>query len=90
MGTNYYADMGFIQRIENYDAALDTTIRLGFKNIFSTFSYTMFPKKGKLSSHSINFNNDMYWNPDGSFNERVSEIIHQFNFKNTSRCNCLR
>jgi hypothetical protein len=84
MGTNFYADMGFIQRIENYDAALDTTIRLGYKNLFSTSSYTMFPKKGKLSSHSINFNNDMYWNPDGSFNERVSEIIYLFNFKNTS------
>jgi hypothetical protein len=83
-GTNYYADMGFIQRIENYDAALDTTIRLGYKNLFSTTSYTMFSKKGKLNNHQITFNNDIYWNPDGSFNERTSEIIYVFNFKNTS------
>ncbi|TAL41696.1 MAG: hypothetical protein EPN92_12585, partial [Chitinophagaceae bacterium] len=81
-GTNYYADMGFIQRIENYDAALDTTIRLGFKNLFSAMSYTMFPKKGLLNSHNINFNNDMYWNLDGSFNERTLEIIYILNFKN--------
>lgn len=84
-GTNYYADMGFIQRIENYDAALDTTIRLGFKNLFSTMSYTMYPKKGLLNSHDINFNNDVYWNLDGSFNERTSEIIYRLNFKNKSQ-----
>lgn len=84
-GTNYYADMGFMQRIENYDAELDTTIRLGYKNLFSTMSYTMFPKKGPLNTHQINFNNDIYWNPDGSFNERTSEIIYVFNFKNKSQ-----
>jgi len=84
-GTNYYADMGFIQRIENYDAALDTTIRMGFKNLFSTIEYVMYPKKGPLNTHQINFNNDMYWNPDGSFNERTSEILYSFNFKNKSQ-----
>lgn len=84
-GTNYYADMGFIQRIENYDAALDTTIRLGYKNLFSTLEYTMYPKKGILNAHNINFNNDMYWNPDGSFNERTSEIIYILKFKNKSQ-----
>jgi hypothetical protein len=82
-GTNYYADMGFIQRIENYDAALDTTIRLGYKSLFTMMSYTMFPKKGRLNSHNININNDVVWNPDGTFNERTTEIIYVFNFKNT-------
>lgn len=84
MGTNYYADMGFIQRIENYDAALDTTIRLGYKGIFATISYTMFPKKGPLNSHNINFNNAAFWNPNGTLNENTSEILYFFNFKNTS------
>jgi hypothetical protein len=84
MGTNYYADMGFVQRIENYDAALDTTIRLGYKGIFTTVSYTMFPKKGTLNSHNLNFNNYAVWNPDGTFNENTAEVIYFFNFKNTS------
>lgn len=83
-GTGYYADMGFINRVENYDAALDTTIRLGYKDIFSQVSYTMFPKKGKLTSHQINVNNYLVWNPDGTFNERTGELLYQFNFKNTS------
>jgi hypothetical protein len=84
VGTNYYTDMGFMQRIENYDAALDTTIRLGYRSLFSTFGYTMFPQKGRLNSHNINFNNNVVWNPDGSFNERATELIYVFNFKNTS------
>jgi len=84
MGTNYYADMGFIQRIENYDAELDTTIRLGYKGIFSTVSYTMFPKKGPLNSHNITFNSYPIWNPNGTLNEYTAEIVYVFNFKNTS------
>ncbi len=83
VGTNYYADMGFTQRIENYDAALDTTIRLGYKELFTSIGYTMFPKQGRLNSHKISLNNVVYLNPDGTFNERISEIIYDFNFKNT-------
>lgn len=83
-GTNYYADMGFIQRIENYDAALDTSIRLGYQDLFTTLSYTLYPKAGKLNSHQLNVNNYIVWNPDGTFNERTSEVLYLFNFKNTS------
>jgi len=84
MGTNYYADMGFVNRIENYDAELDTTIRLGYKSLFTQIGYTMFPKKGMLNTHEISFNNSMIWNPTGTFNERTTEVIYEFKFKNTS------
>jgi len=40
VGKNYYTDMGFVQRISNYDAERDTTIRIGFKHIYSEISYT--------------------------------------------------
>ncbi len=84
VGTNYYTDMGFVQRIENYDAALDTSIRLGFRSIYSNLSFTMFPKKGKFNSQKINAVNFFVWNPDGSFNERSSEFSYLFSFKNTA------
>ncbi|HLF45456.1 MAG TPA: DUF5916 domain-containing protein [Chitinophagaceae bacterium] len=84
VGVNYYTDMGFVQRIENYDAALDTSFRLGFKQLYSNINYTMFPEKGKLNSHKINAVNFFVWNPDGSFNERSSEFAYLFNFKNTA------
>jgi hypothetical protein len=84
VGTNYYADMGFMQRIDNYDAALDTTIRLGYKSLYSSLNYTMFPKSGKLNSHKLSFSNVVFWNPNGTFNERTTEVQYQFSFKNTS------
>jgi hypothetical protein len=84
VGTNYYTDMGFVQRIENYDAALDTSIRLGFRSIFSTAGYTIYPEKGKINTHRINTENYFVWNPDGSFNERTSSLRYGINFKNTS------
>ncbi len=82
-GTNYYTDMGFVQRIENYDAARDTTIRLGYKSLFTNVSYKMYPKTGSINNHSINFNSDIVWNPNGSFNERIVEILYLVKFKNT-------
>ncbi|MGQ4828439.1 hypothetical protein ACQ10I_19725, partial [Enterococcus faecalis] len=43
LGTNYYTDMGYIQRIENYDALRDTTIRVGFKHIYTNVGYKIIP-----------------------------------------------
>ena len=45
VGTNYYTDMGFVQRIENYDAAKDTSFRLGFTQLGNQNSYSIYPQK---------------------------------------------
>lgn len=37
VGKNYYTDMGYVQRIENYDALKDTVIRQGYKNFLETY-----------------------------------------------------
>jgi Domain of unknown function (DUF5916)/Carbohydrate family 9 binding domain-like len=47
VGTNYYTDVGFVQRISNYDALKDTSIRRGFKSIFSENKYNIFFPKSK-------------------------------------------
>lgn len=83
-GTNYYTDMGFVQRINNYDAARDTVIRLGFKQIFSQVGYKWFPKKGKINQYAVNLNNFLVFNPDGSKNEISQELEYNMMFKNTA------
>ena len=85
VGTNYYADMGFVQRIRNYDALRDTTIRVGYKSINSEMEYRIVPKKGTINSHRFSLENTLVWNPDGSFNERSHVINYNISFKNTSR-----
>jgi hypothetical protein len=88
VGTNYYTDMGFVQRIENYDAERDTTIRLGFRHLFNEAQYRFFPKKGKVVTYRVGGENYVVWNPDGSLNEINAEGKFNAEFRNTSYFNC--
>jgi hypothetical protein len=81
---NYYTDMGFVQRIENYDAIRDTTIRVGYKHIFSEITYNILPSKGKVGRVESSFNNFVVFNPDNSFNEWESTLQIKTDFKNAS------
>jgi len=84
LGTNYYADMGFIERILNYDAARDTMIRLGFKQLYTNASYRIIPKKGKIIAYQIEAEDFLVLNPDGKFNERNTNLSFNSQFRNTS------
>ncbi len=81
---NYFADMGFVQRIENYDAARDTSIRVGFNDNISSITYRIRPKEGKITRHNINLTNVYYTNSDWSFNEWFSEFNYSIAFRNTA------
>ncbi len=85
VGTNFYADMGFIQRIENEDAERDTVVRLGFKHIYNELGYNFFPKNSThINIHGLNIENFHVWNPDYTFNERKNTVGYFFLFKNGS------
>jgi hypothetical protein len=84
LGTNYYADMGFVQRIENYDAANDTVIRHGYKSFFSESQYKIFPQAGKLNQIEFNLETSLVLNPDNSFNEFSIGPSFAFDSRNTS------
>ncbi len=83
LGTQYYTDMGFVERINNYDAVRDTTIRLGFKQIFNEWGYRIISKKGAVTTYSLGLTNYLVFNPDNSPNERSHELEYQMQFKNT-------
>lgn len=87
LGTNYYADMGFVQRIENYDAARDTVIRVGFKQAYANAKYKIIPAKGKIIGVEFELENFMVFNPDNSFNERNSNANINIQFRNTANFN---
>ncbi|MFM7838935.1 MAG: DUF5916 domain-containing protein, partial [Chitinophagaceae bacterium] len=81
IGTQYYTDMGFIQRIENYDALRDTTIRVGFKHIYDEINLKWFPLAGPISQHVLEFQNYIVFNPDYSFNEGNHELTYRLETK---------
>ena len=87
VGKNYYTDMGFVQRISNYDAERDTSIRIGFKHIYSEISYTLMPAKGKIGKMELTTQNSAVFNPDNSLNEWESTLQVKTDFKNASSFN---
>ena len=87
VGKNYYTDMGFVQRISNYDAIRDTSIRVGFKQMYSEISYTLMPAKGKVGKMELSSENFVVFNPDNSFNEWESTLNLKTDFKNASSLN---
>ena len=60
VGTNYYTDIGFVGRIQNYDAFRDTIIRLGFRQFFNQNAYRILPKKGASTSIAFNWKTFLY------------------------------
>lgn len=84
---NYYTDMGFNLRVENYDAVRDTIIRAGFNQSFSTAEYTIRPKEGKVQRHVFGIENFIVLNPDWSFNERNNRLRYFLRLRNTIEIN---
>ena len=84
LGTNYYTDMGFVTRVENYDAIRDTVVRVGYKDLYNELGYRIFPAKGFINSHNFNVNNYFVFNPDNSLNEQNTGLNYYLQLKNTA------
>lgn len=83
VGTNYYADMGFLLRMENYDAVRDTVVRVGWRQLFNQAEVSLF-KKGKVQQHRYGVETFLVYNPDGSLNERFNRLRYFLEFQNTA------
>lgn len=85
MGTNYFTGMGFLQRIENYDAQREITIRQGFTYVRSLAEYAFRKIRGnKINIITSTLDSYIYLNPDGSLNERILTFSNPILFRNTS------
>jgi hypothetical protein len=84
LGTNYYADMGNLNRIDNYDAVRDTSIRLGFSHSYSNLGYRFRPKTGSITVHDAGLENYIAFNPNGSLSQWFNNLKYELAFKNTS------
>lgn len=84
IGANYYADMGFINRIENYDALRDTVIRLGFRQNFNELNYYIRRSTGRITLHQFGIENFLVFNTDNSLNEWFDRFRYFITFRNTS------
>ena len=84
-GENYYQDMGFLQRTENYDAERDTTIRLGFGSQTIFVDYRFFPRKErKWLFSTISLFNSLILNTDLTFNETNTRLGYSMTYNGRS------
>ena len=81
---NYQADMGFVARLENYDAERDTSIRVGFNENVAEFNYRIRPQSGIVTRHNISFENQYFFNIDWSLNERRNQLGYSVAFRSTA------
>lgn len=85
IGENYVNDFGFVPRLYNYDAARDTTIRIGHYNVNPWLGLMIFPKKSKkINVIEPNTWSIINYRLDGSFLERGTSVNMTVSFKNTS------
>ena len=81
MQENYFADLGFIARIENYDAVRDTVIRRGFNQNSAEIEYKIRPRGGIIARHEFQVGNQFVFDKDWEFNERESNLGYQMVFR---------
>jgi hypothetical protein len=85
MGSNYYADMGFVGRLLQYDAERDTVVRQGYTQLFNFQDLYFYPKAGsQVISHRISVDNSLYFSPGSSINEWNPGLTYAIVFQNRS------
>jgi hypothetical protein len=82
VGENYVNDFGFIPRLDNYDPARDTTVRIGHYTINQWMGLLIYPKKSK----TINLIEPNTWSvinyrTNGEFLERNTYVNVTLSFK---------
>ncbi|NJM26406.1 MAG: hypothetical protein HC859_13895 [Bacteroidia bacterium] len=83
-GENYVNDLGFVPKLYNYDAAADTTVRIGHYTINPWFGYLIYTRKSK----TINMLEPNTWSvinyrSNGAFLERYTSVNLTIYFKDT-------
>ncbi len=85
VGKNFVADMGFTPRVFNYDAVMDSTIRMGYKLINPWVGFNFFPENSPaINMHGPRTWHMIYLNADGSFMERRSNVAYNIRYSNSS------
>lgn len=85
VGTNYFADMGFNARVNNFDPATNEIVRIGYTQIGNMLNYYIYPENSdKVNFHWSGIENFVIVNEGGDLNEWYTRFRHFIFFKNTS------
>ncbi len=85
VGTNYFAEVGFVNRIFQYDAVRDQQIRQGYKSLLLPLEYTFIPEVIKsFQGMDLSMENFILFDPQYNRTESNHELEYQIRFVNSS------
>ena len=86
VGENFITDVGFVPRLNNYDAINDIVVREGYTQTTAGIEYQKFYENSKsLNSFRIlNYNNNTYFDEEGKLNQSSHLLNSALFFKNLS------
>lgn len=85
IGTNYTADMGFINQLDNYDAVRDTVIKQGFHGAFNSTRYILRTPKNKfINYHELSTRTNLKQIPNSFISELTTGIYYELSLKSSA------
>lgn len=86
VGENYFTDIGFNNRINNFNPVTGEVVRIGYSQIGNMFNYYIFPENdGPINFHWSGVENFIWFNDGYGLTEWYNRIRHFIFFKNTSQ-----
>lgn len=84
--TDFYADVGFVNRIHQYNSETGESIRQGFSFLFFPVEATIIPSEQRLLQ-SIKVKNEYFttFNPDMKLNDLSNELSGELEFTNSAK-----
>jgi len=85
LGENYFADLGFNARINNFNPLTNEVVRIGYTQYGNMLNYYIYPKASeKVNFHWSGIENFVIVNHGGLLNEWFTRLRHFIFFQNTS------
>ena len=86
VGGNYFADIGFNNRVLQFDPTTQTITRRGYIQALNMVNYYIYPENHpKVNYHWSGIENIVYWYNSGRLNEWYTRFRHFIFFENTSQ-----
>jgi hypothetical protein len=86
LGKDYFVDMGFNSRIENYNPINNSVERIGYSQVGSMIDYYVYPEKSEKVNYHWSGLENFVWSNDGfGLTEWYTRLRHFIFFKNSSQ-----
>ncbi len=85
IGRNYFTDLGFNNRVVNFNPETNELVRLGYRQLASNVDYYIYPDRPKVNFHWSGMENYVYFTDDAGLSEWYTRLRHFIFYKNTSQ-----